>query len=192
MADTAALQALQDRLRQQWAHAEDGATPTMPHAQWLAVRMGASHYLLALELAGEIAAWQGVAPVPYTQPWFWGVANLRGQLLGVVDVPGVLGQQAVRTDSAMAQISLLTLHAGLQVQAALVIDRLLGLRQREELQPLDEAEAVDAGSEIATQATAAGVLGARYTDAHGQTWQELHLHALAQWPRFVQVALPSA
>ena len=41
-------------------------------------------YLFPLGHAGEIFPWTPPQPVPYTEPWFLGVANLRGGLYGVV------------------------------------------------------------------------------------------------------------
>ena len=52
-------------------------------AAWLAVQAGGRDYLLPLNQAGEIFPWTGVQPVPYTQAWFLGIANLRGALMGV-------------------------------------------------------------------------------------------------------------
>jgi hypothetical protein len=51
-------------------------------AAWLAVQAGGRDYLLPLNQAGEIFPWTGVQPVPYTQAWFLGIANLRGALMG--------------------------------------------------------------------------------------------------------------
>ena len=85
MAHREALKELQTRLaaRLQAAKAEN-----ITVASWLAVESGERRFLLPLAQAGEISAWAGVQPVPYTQPWFLGVANLRGTLTGVVDLAG--------------------------------------------------------------------------------------------------------
>src|SRR3990167_7174948 len=78
--------------------------------------------------AGEIFTWTVVQHVPYTQKWFMGVANLRGGLTGVVDLAGLLGESPVRTEQALSESSLLALNAVLEVNAALLVDRLAGLR----------------------------------------------------------------
>lgn len=176
--DQAALRALQNRLTERLSLAGAEASST----QWLAVQMGSRHCLLALELAGEIFPCQGITTVPYTVPWFWGVANLRGQLLGVVDVATLLGEPAPRSDSALAHISLLALHPALQVQSALVVDRLLGLRHPQELTRHTQTASGVAASELEQR-----ILGATYTDSAGVVWQELHLQALAQLPQFTEV-----
>ena len=125
MANREALKELQTRLaaRLQAAKAEGVAV-----ASWLAVESGAQHFLLPLAQSGEIFSWTGVQPVPYTQPWFLGVANLRGTLTGVVDLAGLLGGLPARTEQALFESSLLALNAALEVNAALLVDRLVGLR----------------------------------------------------------------
>ena len=57
-----------------------------------------------------------------------GVANLRGGLTGVVDLAGLLGEAPVRTEQALSESSLLAFNAALEVNAALLVDRLAGLR----------------------------------------------------------------
>lgn len=79
-------------------------------------------------LIEEIFPWGGVQPVPYTQPWFLGVANLRGALTGVVDLAGLLGAAQMHTEQALAESSLLAFNGALDVNAALLVDRLSGLR----------------------------------------------------------------
>ena len=98
MANREALKDLQTRLaaRLQAAKVED-----MTVASWLAVESGERHFLLPLAQSGEISAWAGVQPIPYTQPWFLGVANLRGGLHGVVDLAAfIAGAGSIRRTEA--------------------------------------------------------------------------------------------
>lgn len=67
-------------------------------------------------------------PVPYTKPWFLGIANLRGTLAGVIDLASLLGHGVTRSEPALAESSLLAFNAALEVNAALLVDRLQGLR----------------------------------------------------------------
>ncbi|RYF36772.1 MAG: chemotaxis protein CheW, partial [Comamonadaceae bacterium] len=82
MANREALRELQSRLatRMQAARAEG------VQASWLAVEAAGSRYLFPLAQSGEIFPYAAPQHVPYTQPWFLGVANLRGGLYGVVDL----------------------------------------------------------------------------------------------------------
>lgn len=172
MANRKVLRALQTRLaeRLQAVQTEGGAG-----LQWLAVQVGAQHYLIPLSQAGEIFPWQAPKSVPYTQPWFWGVANLRGNLMGVVDLAKLLGHPVQRTEQRVTQASIITVHPSLEVNSGVVVDQLLGLRGEndfvQELPPLDEAS----------------YLGPRYEDADGVLWQELLVPALTQSTDFLQV-----
>src|SRR3954470_24498959 len=96
MANREALRELQTRLatRMQAARAEG------VQASWLAVEAAGTRYLFPLAQAGEIFPFASTHPVPYTRPWFLGVANLRGGLYGVVDLAAYVGnrQPAPRTE----------------------------------------------------------------------------------------------
>ena len=78
MAKGQALRNLQTRLAQRLQEAQTQGSNT----SWLAVEVGQARYLLPLELAGEIFPPVNTQKVPYTAPWFMGVANLRGLLCG--------------------------------------------------------------------------------------------------------------
>lgn len=125
MANREALRELQTRLASRLQAARVEGTSV---SSWLAVESAGSFYLLPLGQSGEIFSWVSVQPVPYTQSWFLGVANLRGGLVGVVDLAGLLGATAPRTEQALTESSLLAFNAALDVNAALLVDRLAGLR----------------------------------------------------------------
>ena len=128
MANREALRELQVRLagRVQAARVEG-----LSVSSWLAVEAAGQSYLLPLAQSGEIFPWVVVQPVPYTQAWFLGVANLRGGLVGVVDLAGLLGSPVQRTEQMLAESSLLAFNTALDVNAALLVDRLAGLRGTE-------------------------------------------------------------
>jgi len=180
MANRDALRELQSRLaaRLQAAQAEG------PSIAWLAVHAGAGRYLMPLAQSGEIFPWSPVQPVPYTRPWFWGVANLRGNLSGVVDLAAFLAEvwpaaPALRPRSELAQAdcSLLALNAALDVNVALVVDRLAGLRSPEAFV-----------SSAPPAEDAPGFFGALHTDAQGETWQEIQLLSLSQSAQFLSIS----
>ena len=175
MANRDALRAFQSRL----AGRLQAARTSGVSASWLAVEAGDANYLFPLGHAGEIFPWVQPQHVPYTESWFLGVANLRGGLYGVVQLAGfVAGTQAapVNSETAFAQSRLVALNDLLEVNCALLIDRLVGLR------------GVDAfvASE-APDADAPAWLGHSYTDAAGARWQEINLQALSQQPRFLSI-----
>lgn len=180
MANRQALRDLQTRLAERLQAAR---TNNAQGASWLAVQAGGRNYLLPLEQAGEIFSWPGVLRVPYTTGWFWGVANLRGSLLGVVDVAAYLGHPIERTEQSLHEVSLLAINPALQVNVALVVDRLLGLRGAD-----DFISAVTAPAQGVQQA-AIGMVGTSYTDSTGSVWQVLQLHQLAQSPDFLSIRI---
>ena len=173
MANREALRELQIRLasRLQAARSEGVSV-----SSWLAIESAGKFYLLPLGHAGEIFPRSVVQPVPYTQKWFLGVANLRGGLVGVIDLAGLLGETQERTEQAMAESSLLALNAALEVNAALLVDRLAGLRGTEAFVS-SEPPAEDAPV----------FFGTTYLDSSGTRWQELNLQALSQHPAFLSI-----
>ena len=90
MAKREALRELQSRLAQRLQQARTEVRT----ASWLAVECAGVGLLMPLPGAGEIFSVGPWLPVPHTQPWFMGVANLRGGLHGVVDLAAFLGLRA--------------------------------------------------------------------------------------------------
>jgi twitching motility protein PilI len=178
MANREALRELQNRLasRMQAARTEAAAQ------SWLAVECAGVGLLFPLHEAGEIFALGGVLPVPHTQPWFTGVANLRGGLHAVVDLAQFLGLKPVSavTDGTREGARLVTLNPTLGVNCALLVDRLAGLRSAEHLSAEPEE------SSVPPQRPA--FAGARWRDADGRVWQEIELSALAAHEQFMKVA----
>jgi len=191
MANRQALRELQSRLASRLQAAQsEGAS-----VEWLAVEIGGKPFLFPLGQAGEIFPWTTIQPVPYTQPWFLGVANLRGGLCGVVDLLQFAAARAAesssgtedaalgagvphrRVDALNGEASLLAFNAALEVQCALVVDRLAGLRGGE------------AFVSVQPRADDAPIwLGPVYIDAQGAQWQEIDLQALARHPFFLSIS----
>ena len=174
MANREALRELQTRLASRLQAARTEGTSV---SSWLAVESAGNFFLLPLGHAGEIFPWVSVQAVPYTQRWFLGVANLRGGLVGVVDLAGLLGAQAARSEQALSEASLLALNAALEVNAALLVDRLAGLRGTDAFVS-SEPPAEDSPA----------FFGTTYIDSAGTRWQELNLQALSQHPDFLSIS----
>jgi len=145
----------------------------MPAAR-LGVRIGGRAYLVEMSSIGEVAPLSSIARVPWTRPWFRGLANVRGRLVGVYDLPQMAGEEPVRDDQAM---QLLVLGEALKVNAALLITRAFGLRSATELEALPPA---DAGAPWE---------GDRYRDAGGMTLTELDLARLVADERFASIGI---
>ncbi len=176
MANKEALRELQHRLAERLRQVRESA----PTRNWLAVESGGHGFLLPLEQAGEIFSLVALQPVPHSHPWFLGVGNLRGQLHGVVDLAGFIGlprrAPAVLDFTSKDVGRLVAFNASAQLNAALLIDRLLGLRRPEDL------------VEIRPSGPRPHFVGAEYTDAKSRPWVELNLTALASDEVFLKVA----
>ncbi|MCY7369906.1 MAG: chemotaxis protein CheW [Polaromonas sp.] len=174
MANKQALRDLQMRLadRLQVARTQGVA------AAWLAVEAGDKKYLFPLVQSGEIFPWAALQPVPYTQGWFVGVANLRGRLVGVVDLAGfVSGEPKLGlSESACSESRFVLLNSALEVNCALWIDRLSGLRNQGMFCDFS-GRASDAPD----------FFGNSYVDFKGVTWQEINLQKLAQEAHFLTI-----
>jgi twitching motility protein PilI len=176
MAKREALRELQSRLaeRLQAARSETRAV------SWLAVDCAGAGLLVPLATAGEIFPVGALLPVPHTRPWFLGVANLRGGLHGVVDLAAFLGlRPPLARDALREQARLLAFNPRLGSHCAVLVDRLAGLRSRQQLQPDTDAANAAPRPEFAA--------GGRWRDADGRVWQEIDLAALARHEMFLAI-----
>ena len=174
MANKEALRELQTRLaaRLKTARAEAASV------SWLAVECAGRGFLLPLHEAGEIFAMTSIVPVAHAKPWFLGVANLRGGLHGVVDLAAFLGVKGVErgVEPGRERVQLVAFNAALELNCALLVDRLAGLRS-----------AAQMTAEPATAVARPAFVGEHYRDAAGREWQELRLAELARHESFLRV-----
>lgn len=175
MANRAAIRELQIRLasRLQAARSEGIAV------SWLAVKSGGGNYLFPLVQSGEIFPLANLQPVPYCQSWFTGVVNLRGGLFGVVDLAAFISGAplAPRSEQSLSEASVITVHSALEVNCALLVDVLAGLRN---------ADAFAQSS--LPHPDAPSYFGNLYTDSDGFKWQEINLQSLSQLPQFLSIS----
>jgi twitching motility protein PilI len=175
MANREALRELQARLasRLQAARAEGMSVA------WLAVRAGGRNYLFPLGQSGEIVPLTQLQSVPYALDWFRGVLNIRGGLYGVVDLASFIASSGggERLEPSIAEPSVVTLNALLEVNCALQVDVLSGLRG---------ADAFTASQPAAEGAPA--YFGNQFFDATGEQWQEINLRTLSQTPQFLSIS----
>jgi twitching motility protein PilI len=144
----------------------------------LAVRVGSLNALLPLTQSGEIFGLPTLARVPYGRPWLMGVVNLRGGLYSAVDLASFLeGQKPVlRSEQAWAQVRLVTFNPELELNCALMVDALLGLRRAD---AFVSSHSAPAGSP--------DYVGQVCVDEQGLAWQEINLQFLAQSADFLNV-----
>lgn len=150
----------------------------------LGVQCGAAHWLIALEDAGEIVPVPEVLPVPLSKPWYLGVANIRGSLFSVVDFSAFAGgAPTVRG----AESRLLLAGSRFGINAALLVSRMLGLKNARDLNAVPDDAQGAAGPLWAGRswreggpADAGGVSTAR-------VWRELKFEHLVESPDFLNV-----
>ena len=150
------------------------AARTGAHVQssQLGVMIGAERWLLNLQEAGEIVSIGTITRVPLTHPWFLGLANIRGNLVSVVDLAQFQGHAPSVIDK---ESRIVAFSPSLGFNSALLVSRVLGLRNVAEM----TAHERPAGSVAwSTQ---------RYVDRDAQAWQEINLATIIQDPEFLQV-----
>lgn len=175
MANREALRELQARLasRLQAARLEGMSVA------WLAVRVGGKNLLFPLGQSGEIFPLTSLQPVPYAREWFRGVINIRGGLYGVVDLAGFIAGDTGdrRPDPSAQDQSVVTLNLALEVNCALQVDGLLGLRGSDAFV-----------SSSPPDPSAPAYFGNQFKDAAGEHWQEIDLRILSQTSQFLSIS----
>jgi twitching motility protein PilI len=156
-------QGLAQRLREAQAEAE----PTSR----LGVQAGSGNWLLRLDDAGEMLPLPEISGVPLTRPWYLGLANIRGVLASVVDFSAFAGGE---TTARTPDCRLLLIAERFQSFSGLVISRMLGLKNVQSMQPVQEGT---------TRPWIAGT----YRDDEGRLWHELDIGALVAHEDFLHV-----
>lgn len=128
----------------------------------LGVMIGPERYLLDLTQVGEIVPVGAITVVPLTQPWYLGLANIRGNLISVIDLARYHQQSDTGTGS---DSRIITFATGLGFNCGLLVSRVYGLRHA-------------AGMEAS---------GDRLRDADANEWTPLDLAALVADTRFLHV-----
>ncbi len=141
----------------------------------LGLDCGGDRWLIRLGEAGEVVTVPEIIPVPLTRPWYLGVANIRGNLYSVIDFSRFLARE-VAPSGGQARVVLFGAQAG-ELNAGIVVHRVLGLRNIAELAPA--APPQDAPAWYAQ----------RWMDGDGHAWQEIDLALLARDPAFLQVGI---
>jgi twitching motility protein PilI len=150
----------------------EAAKADAPSAR-LGVQVGDELWLVRLEEAGEVIPVPPVARVPLTRPWFRGLANIRGNLFSVIDLSAFQGRDPTpQTPDAR----LLLVADRYNMSAALLVNRMLGLRN------LQQFETRDAHAERVWER-------GRFVDRDGRVWRELGMNELVYNEEFLQAGL---
>jgi len=147
-------------------------------SEWsgIAFRVGSNWLLAPLDEVVEILDMPKLARVPLAQPWVRGIANIRGNLLPVVDFSGFLGGAETKTTEKTRV--LVVDYDG--IYSGLVVDEVFGLKH------FMESEHTDAEPEVDEFLLPYIRNGYR---RNGKIWHEFSLFALADTPRFTMAAV---
>ena len=138
-------------------------------------RLGDMHLVAPLDQVTEVLHCPEYAYVPGTRSWLKGVANVRGNLVTIVDLPEFFGKKAVQADesSRLLVMNVEGLHT------ALLVDEVFGLRHFDEEQEKQELAGMD-------DPAGAFLSGAFLKD--NVLWGVFDMKALAESASFLHVA----
>ena len=143
----------------------------------LGVKSGDNYYLAHLEDVSEVVAVPELKKIPLTQDWALGLSNVRGNLYMVSDLAGFSGQFVA---SISSESRVLLVNSFYETNAALLIDKLVGLR---------DVEAMIAVKSDAQKKNQFEWVGKSFKDVTGIVWQELNIGLLLKDNAFAHVAL---
>jgi len=140
----------------------------------LGFQAGADYWLLNLTDSGEIIPLTPLTGVPLTKPWFVGIANIRGYLYSVADFSAFQGKEATPQNPSSRLLLIGTRHGS---NVALLVTRMLGLRNAENLTP------------VVSDPNAARWSGEAYTDNEGRRWRMLNVRQLLADENFMDIGV---
>lgn len=139
-------------------------------------RLGETRLVSALDEVNEILPYPALTRVPGALPWVKGLANIRGTLLPVVDLTGLLVGGNTKLDR---QTRILVINQD-NVNAGLVVNEALGLRHFFEEEKTDRMPEVS--EQVRTHLSGAYQQGSVH-------WGVFSVQRLLEGSRFMQVAV---
>ncbi|MCP5424971.1 MAG: chemotaxis protein CheW [Gammaproteobacteria bacterium] len=107
----------------------------------LAVRVGSWNLMLPMEFVAEIVPVPRITRVPGVKSWLLGIANLRGTILSVVDLPQFLGGGI----SQLTPNSRLVVVRSGEWEYGLLVQDVIGMRHSSRLAAAPPGTSVDPG-----------------------------------------------
>lgn len=143
-------------------------------ASWLGFQAGDESWLVDLSDSGEIIQTPRFSGVPLVRPWFAGLANIRGNLYAVTDFSMFRGGPATAQNAAARLLLIGVKHGS---NAALLVSRMLGLKNPEDFTPV-----------VATSGVPAWAASC-YTDRQGNPWRKLSVRDLLVDQDFMNIGV---
>jgi twitching motility protein PilI len=158
--------------------ATGGAPVAAPGREWVGVafRMGGETFLIAREETREVLGYPAtITRIPGAKGWIKGLANVRGQLLPMLDLRQFLGSG---TTSPSRNTRVVVINHR-EIPAGLIVDEVLGFRRFAE----SEFDAEAPPTVVRCDSYLAGAF--RRT---GEVWPVLSLKSLVESQSFLQAA----
>lgn len=168
MARRSSLREFQENLARRLAEANSADRRGL-----LGFQAGSENWLIKLTEAGEILPSPPLSAVPLAQPWYRGLANVRGTLYSVVDLAQLNGEAPTPPGG---RARLLLIGARLGVHCALLVAGSSGLRSIEDF----EADPTPDPRPWVAQ---------RLRDTQGRPWLQLDAAKLLASPHFLDAGL---
>ncbi len=172
------FQLLQSLEQQGRDHQAELPTNEEHQALWagVAFRLGSQHFVAPMAQVSELLKYPDMSPVPRTKSWVRGMANVRGNLLPIMDLSGYLSGA---TSSLTRSSRVLVIDIG-GVFTGLLVDEVFGMRHFED--DLRQEAPADLPPHLEPY-----VVG-RFDESTGGRWLLFSMEALARHPQFLKVA----
>jgi twitching motility protein PilI len=180
-ADLSPFDILVDYERRSLAHATGAPEQIEAPGMWRGIgfRIGPRHLVSSLAEVNEILAYPVNTQVPGTRPWLLGVANVRGNLVPVIDLNQFLTGEASRL-SDTSRVLLVRQQGG---SVGLLVDEVLGQRNFAQQQRAEKP--------VGEQGADTGLLDHFVTENYALgavRWGQFSMAALVRAPEFLRAA----
>lgn len=166
------LREFQSQLLARMQAAKSGADTRISQ---LGVIIGGQRWLLDLTEASEIVSVGAITEVPLTHDWYLGLANIRGNLISVIDFARFQGFPSTPINN---ESRIIAFAPGLSFNSGLLVSKVVGLRNVADME-------LRANTAADTQVWSSHC----YRDKEEQTWTVLDLSLVVQDNRFLHVGL---
>lgn len=178
MSQAAAFQTLVDLAEKSRQHAQALPARVDASPRWSGIGFSLLGYRFVAPL-GQISEMLEVpfsTSLPGVQSWVVGLANVRGRLLPLFDMPSFFGGKphGPRKQHRVLVVDLDKFYSGL------IVDKAYGMQHFTSEEFIDEMEELPDAVKSVTEGA--------YKDAVGNTWAVLHVPSLLEDPRFANVA----
>lgn len=179
MSQEAAFQALVDLAESSKKHAKALPAPVEASPRWSGIGFSllGCRFVAPLGQVAEMLEVPAYTRLPGVQPWAIGLANVRGRLLPLIDMPQFLGARAA---SQKKQHRVLVVDTN-SYFCGLIVDQAFGMQHFTKEGFSEETEDLPSVFDSLVRGS--------YTDGVGNSWSVMNIPSLVKNPRFANAAL---